>query len=249
MSSSESVSRVPGEGDDPVVIARYPNGAVARIDASLLIGAGVNADVQGELGGDALSYYGTAVRQVTLVVPSRQRDLAIQILKDAAQSRPAQRTEDWVCSECQEVSGPEFDSCWSCGKPWQESDREFVPELPDHLKVKEGSGPLELPPLDENPFAPPTMRSDAADLGSEATDDEIRRVWRGVILSFAFPPLLLFSTFRGAMALGRIGNGSLTATAKQRRKLTALTIFSAIAGIILSLMIARGAIELLHGVL
>ena len=237
MATDDSVSKVPGEGDYPVTIGRYPSTAVARIDASLLLGAGIDADVQGEFGGDALSYYGTAVRQITLVVPSRQRDQAIQILTEAAQSRPAARSEDWVCSECKEVNGREFDSCWSCGKPWNESDEEHVPEVPRHVLPAENAPKLELPPLDENPYAPPNVTSVVVDTGSENVDDMIRRIWRGVVLSFAFPPLLFVSAFIGVQTQLRISNGSVAASESQRKRLGFATLVSSSLAVIVAFLL------------
>lgn len=237
MNSTESTCGIPGEGDDPVMIARYPGAAVARIDALLLINAGVDATVQGELGSDALSVYGTALQQITLVVPSKQRDLAIQILKDVARSRPAGRTEDWVCADCREVSGPEFDSCWSCGKPWNESDLRLAPVLPDLLHQQRNPGLLRVPSLSENPFASPATTSSRVDLHSEEAEEIIRRMWRAIVLSFAFVPLLLVSTLLGARTLVRISNGSLSSTEKQRKKLFMLTLFSCASGLIIMLLI------------
>lgn len=234
MATDDKVSKVPGEGDYPVTIGRYPSTAVARIDASLLLGAGIDADVQGEFGGDALSYYGTAVRQISLVVPSRQRDQAIQILTEAAQSRPAARGEDWICSECNEINGREFDSCWSCGKPWNESDEEHVPDVPRHVLPAEDAPKLELPPLDENPYAPPNVTSVVFDAETEDVDDAIRRMWRALILSFAFPPLLFISALMGLQTQLKISKGVLTASSKQRTRLTALTLMSTVSALILA---------------
>lgn len=240
MSSDDSVSRIPGEGDYPVTIARYPSTALARIDASLLLGAGIDADVQGEFGGDALSYYGTAVRQITLVVPSRQRDQAIQILTEAAQSRPAARGEDWICSECKEINGREFDSCWSCGKPWNESDEEHVPDVPRHVLPSDDAAPMELPPLDANPYAPPIATSVVVDAGSEDVDDINRRMRRGLIFSLVFPLLLFVLAWMGWQTKRRIAAGKISASDRQLRWLSLMTWISGILSFIMTMFALYG---------
>lgn len=236
MATDDSVSKVPGEGDYPVTIGRYPSTALARIDASLLLGAGIDADVQGEFGGDALSYYGTAVRQITLVVPSRQRDQAIQILSEAASSRPAARSEDWICSECKEINGREFDSCWSCGKPWHESDEEHVPDVPRHVLPSNDAAPMELPPLDANPYAPPIATNVVVDAGSEDMNEINRRMRRGMIFSLVFPLLFFILAWMGWQTQRKIATGQISASDKQVRWLAVMTWISGILSFLMTIV-------------
>ncbi len=222
--SSDPQHQAQNPGDDPVPIRLYSRSVEAAVDAALLESHGIDAHIIGDNAAEGLSY-GLAVQKVELVVPRRSLDEANRILAEtASRANDLQRT-DWVCSGCGEINGREFDACWSCSKTWSaEDDRPFEPETTAQALPTAADPVHSLPELNPNPYAPPIEGTVVEAASNPATDVEIVRAFRSLILSFMFPPFALYAFFVAAHTLSRISRNELTASAQQRRRLNGILI-------------------------
>ena len=222
MSSSQSgnSSGNPAFGDDPVAIRLYARSIDAALDVATLESHGIAAEISGDTVGDTLNFYGLAVQKVELVVPRRKVEEAQTILAERLATQSANLRPDWVCSDCDEVNGREFDSCWSCGKTWSpEHDEEFVAET-NAQPLPTDNDPVQfIPEHDANPYAPPIAGTLVEAAAGSEVDLEIRRAFRSVVLSLFFPPLAFYTFYLAAKTLSRISRNELPASTKQQRRL------------------------------
>jgi len=224
ISSSDPQRQARNHGDEPVPIRLYSRSVEAAVDAAILESHGIDAHIIGDNAAEGLSY-GLAVQKVELIVPRRKLDEANRILAESAsRANDLQRT-DWVCSGCGEINGREFDACWSCDKTWSaahdqeheaETTAQALPSIDDPVHY--------LPELNENPYAPPIEGTVVEVASNPATDVEIRRAFRSLILSFMFPPFALYAFIVAARTFSRVNRNELTASAQQRRRLYGILI-------------------------
>ncbi len=92
----------------------------AHFAQGLLEAEGLQSFIEGEHANLALSYVGSAVGGVRLLVLDTDRQLALEVLNRAEEK--AQGGEEWICGKCRETVDAGFDVCWSCG-----SDRPAPP--------------------------------------------------------------------------------------------------------------------------
>ena len=214
-------------GDVPTTISRYISEVEAASDIAALQSIGITTHLLGGFSSEALNYGGLALRNVELVVPAKDAEHAVRFLKEQY-AAPKVRKSDWVCSDCGEVNGPEFDACWSCEKTWSPDDAEYEPStMAQPLPTNEGPG-IELPDQNENPYAPPVSGTAVRAVAGDAMEELIRRTFRGTILSLAFPPLFLVVFFLGLHGLANASNGSIPCSASQFRRLLFAMSFAAV---------------------
>lgn len=224
---STSHREVLPEGDVPTTISRYISEIEAAADVAVLQSIGITPHLLGGFSSEAMNYGGLALRNVELVVPSKDAERAVRFLKEQF-AAPKVRKTDWVCSACGEVNGPEFDACWSCEKTWSPADAEYEPStLAQPLPTNDGPG-VELPAQNENPYAPPVSGTTVQAVAGDAMEELIRRTFRGTVLSLAFPPLLLVVFFIALQGLAKAGNGTIPCSASQFRRLLFAMSFAAV---------------------
>lgn len=217
---TENESRNPSGGDDPVAIRLYARSIDAALDVATLESHGIPAEISGDTVGDTLNWYGLAVQKVELVVPRRKAAEAQEILTGLSATHAANQRSDWVCSDCGEVNGSEFDSCWSCSKAWSaERDQEFVADTMAQPLPTENDPVHFMPEQDPNPYAPPIAGTLVESAPGSKVDGEIRRAFRSLILSLFFPPLAFYTFFLVAQTLSQISRNELPASAPQRQRL------------------------------
>lgn len=131
---------------------RTCSGQQAHIAAAFLKSHGIECRVVGDELADQLSWYGSAVVKVDLLVPSEDAEQAIVLLTELdieqTEERAARRfgrlTHGWVCDACGEVCEPQFALCWYC-----QADRPESPEwepLPSPDPQSSDSVPATAPP-------------------------------------------------------------------------------------------------------
>jgi hypothetical protein len=217
--------RIPAipEHETMAVIATYPDGGTAAISAALLRSRGIPAEMIADLGGDVFSVYGLTGRQVELIVPESFQDRAVQLLLEAANSRPDERIGDWECTGCGEVNGEEFDACWSCGVAWSPSSRKHVAESQD------GAPEIASPPIHyltdttRNPYAAPEFETVAEMNSPEEIEFLLRRQRQCLVVGMLLPPLLLVAIGVGISGLRRAAMSRSRASFTQLMELVMLT--------------------------
>lgn len=225
-------------GDDPVPIRLYARSIEGAGDVALLESHGINARLVGDSAADGLNY-GLAVQKIELIVPRTEVEQANKILAESSTRSGLLNRTDWVCSGCGEINGREFDSCWSCNKVWSAADdEEYEPQTIAQPLPGPDDPVLYLPEQDSNPFAPPVEGTRVNVALNPATDAEIRRAMRSLVVSCLFPPLALYAFFVAANTLSRIGHNELTASTSQRWKLYAI-LLATMAVVPLSLVLFR----------
>jgi len=96
-----------------IKIATFHNPLEAHFAQGLLEAEGLQSYIEGEHANLALSYVGSAVGGVRLLVSEADRQLALAVLDRADESKAT--GAEWVCSKCCETVDVGFDVCWSCG--------------------------------------------------------------------------------------------------------------------------------------
>ena len=96
-----------------VKIATFHNPLDAHFAQGRLEAAGLQSYIEGEHANLALSYAGTAIGGVRLLVSEADRQLAMEVLDQGATDEPA--GVEWMCRKCCETVDAGFDVCWNCG--------------------------------------------------------------------------------------------------------------------------------------
>lgn len=99
---------------DLVKIASYGNSYEASIAQGAMEDHGIRAYVSGALAGTIMSYYGSALGGVKLLVASEDVERALSILKEMSQEATVE-IPAWECPECHSENEAGFEICWSCG--------------------------------------------------------------------------------------------------------------------------------------
>ncbi|WP_404341144.1 putative signal transducing protein [Pseudoalteromonas mariniglutinosa] len=88
------------------------NAMEANIIKGLLMNAGIQCDLQGEILQGALGEIPFDQGAVAVRVYAIKERQAREILVNYQQVQ--QSTPDWVCPKCRELNGSTFEFCWSC---------------------------------------------------------------------------------------------------------------------------------------
>lgn len=222
--------------DVPTVIFRYVSEFEAAADVAALESIGITTHLAGSFSSDALNYAGLAARNVELLVPSKDAERAVRFLKEKS-AAPRLRSSDWTCSDCGEVNGAEFDTCWSCNKTWSSDDREYEPSVLSQPFSPDAVSTFELPPPSDNPYAPPVAGTVVQTTSGDAMEEIIRRTSRGTILSLAFPPLLIVVVLLALKGLVNAGSGAIPCSRSQFRRLLLAIGLAVVGGMIAASML------------
>ena len=96
-----------------VTLYKADNTLEANIIKGLLLSAGIECQIQGEMLQGALGEIPFEQTQVSVQVYLIKERHAREILVNYQQVK--QSAPDWVCPNCNEHNGSTFDFCWSCG--------------------------------------------------------------------------------------------------------------------------------------
>jgi hypothetical protein len=96
-----------------VTIYRAENTLEANIIKGLMIHAGLECQIQGDLLHGALGEIPFEQTQASVQVYAIKERHAREILVNYQQVK--QSAPDWVCPNCNEHNGSTFEFCWSCG--------------------------------------------------------------------------------------------------------------------------------------
>ena len=155
-----------------IEVANFALETEARQMQSLLESNGVPAFIDGATANTMMSYVGTALGGVRLLVKKSDVAAAAEILQsinhqDATDGGP------WHCGECGEDVDAGFDLCWACGKPRSEvAMRQLTPTSQPPDTSDDDTG--ELAEVETNP-------------ADEAT---LRRAWRTSIIGLCLFPVV-----------------------------------------------------------
>lgn len=198
-----------------VKLGTYANEFQAHNACNQLLAHGITAFVEGASAQTTLSYIGSALGGVKLMVPQSSIDSAREIL-DAEQIDGG----PWQCGHCYSEVDAGFDVCWKCGSHREDAalltEPDVAPES-DDAQVDFSAPTRELPPergsLGESPYSPP-----AAALASpgvprfnpdgelmKTVEEELSTAWRVCIIGAALVPgvMQVVSLFLQFRALAR----------------------------------------------
>ncbi|WP_409424817.1 DUF2007 domain-containing protein [Pseudoalteromonas sp. RW-H-Ap-1] len=97
---------------DWVTLYNAENSLEANIIKGLILNAGIECQIQGEMLQGALGEIPFEQTQVSVQVYAIKERHAREILVNYQQVK--QSAPDWVCPNCNEHNGSTFDFCWSC---------------------------------------------------------------------------------------------------------------------------------------
>lgn len=136
---------------------------------NLLGNEGIKAFIEGANAQTALSYIGSAVGGVKLLVPAEDVDRAEQAL-----TRVAPKLGPWLCGHCFSEVDEGFDVCWKCGADRNAAHTVDEAEETDDPETPSAAYPSEFPsdqPSSNNPYQPPHPAS----LGRIACPENVDR--------------------------------------------------------------------------
>jgi len=185
-------------------IASYANAADADHLKAVLQDHGIRAFVDGGDLQTSLSYIGSALGGVHVLVRSVDAEKAIDIKEELSQENHEPTGGPWFCGACEEVVDAGFQVCWSCGGERSEVEAampataELEEETPDEPPPEECDEPLpDKTYFDEgNPYASPQVKADGNHQAGEPSEINeeaeamLVRAWRASILGLTFVPLL-----------------------------------------------------------
>ena len=155
-----------------IEVANFALETEARQMQSLLESNGVPAFIDGATANTMMSYVGTALGGVRLLVKKSDVAAAAEILQtinhqDATDSGP------WHCGECGEDVDAGFDLCWACGRPRGEV------------------GQASITPKATTETEPDDFFDDSLDIESNPADEAtLRRAWRTSIIGLCLFPVV-----------------------------------------------------------
>ncbi|MCA9153602.1 MAG: hypothetical protein KDA38_02395, partial [Planctomycetales bacterium] len=223
-----------------ITLATFENAGQAYAAQGCLAARGIMAQVDGDVSHTALSYVGSALGGVKLLVLAEDADAARECLATA----DPDSTDDsgpWQCDKCQEEVDAGFDVCWSCGATREEAAiplkhvplrAEVLPSLPAVENEPDASDPndhskLHLPRDPKNPYAAPTQvgavnRASIVEErgGDDETEALVLRAWRASIIGLVFwPGILHFYSMWLLLRAAFSKSEELSPTASRRFKL------------------------------
>lgn len=98
---------------DWVTLYNAENSLEANIIKELILNAGIECQIKGEMLQGAMGEIPFEQTQVSVQVYAIKERHAREILVNYQQVK--QSAPDWVCPNCNEHNGSTFDFCWSCG--------------------------------------------------------------------------------------------------------------------------------------
>lgn len=98
---------------DWVTLYNAENSLEANIIKGLILNAGIECQIKGEILQSAMGEIPFEQTQVSVQVYAIKERHAREILVNYQQVK--QSAPDWVCPNCNEHNGSTFDFCWSCG--------------------------------------------------------------------------------------------------------------------------------------
>ncbi|WP_374275697.1 DUF2007 domain-containing protein [Pseudoalteromonas sp. 2CM28B] len=98
---------------DWVTLYNAENSLEANIIKGLILNAGIECQIKGEMLQGAIGEIPFEQTQVSVQVYAIKERHAREILVNYQQVK--QSAPDWVCPNCNEHNGSTFDFCWSCG--------------------------------------------------------------------------------------------------------------------------------------
>ena len=98
---------------DWVTLYNAENSLEANIIKGLILNAGIECQIKGEMLQGAMGEIPFEQTQVSVQVYAIKERHAREILVNYQQVK--QSAPDWVCPNCNEHNGSTFDFCWSCG--------------------------------------------------------------------------------------------------------------------------------------
>lgn len=186
-------------------ITACSNAMEAEQIRSILEEHGVSAFIDGANTNTALSYVGTALGGVRVLVPAADAEKAIEIV-ESARGESAVPSVPWYCGQCNETIDGAFEVCWSCGNPRADIEQPLPITPTNDACVESGfeEGDVADTPIPEfsdldydesNPYASPmTTGSTSAqcDKPPEINDEAeamLLRAWRASIIGIVFFPV------------------------------------------------------------
>lgn len=227
--------------NDLVEIMACGNAVEAEQVRATLNHHGVTAFVSGANTQTTLSYVGSALGGVRVLVQSTDASKAIEIVaKLRAEADVA--TPPWFCGQCEEVIDGAFDVCWGCGRPREEVEQS-LPDARESDPEREDRNEIITPAEDHSmkdaasskAFSPmPTdsaMCESTPGKGNEEVEAMLLRAWRASILGVTFFPLLVYSMYLLFEAANATERFSLTAERRFYRTLVSNVIFGCVQGL------------------
>lgn len=187
-----------------VPIESFTSPYEAEIAKRWLEDHGVEAFLDGSSSFTALSYVGSALAGVRLMVPDSQIDQAQIVLRDFVRDRSQAHGFRWWCGSCREENEASFDLCWKCGRDRGEVEAAFPiqkrsPTTPEPVLDSTDVLLAKQPVADEsNPYSPtavPRLRlitTESDGLLPEESEEMLQRAWRASVLGISLPFLLTF---------------------------------------------------------
>ncbi|MEW4563776.1 hypothetical protein AB1K70_14680 [Bremerella sp. JC770] len=200
-------------------IASYANAADADHLKAVLQDHGIRAFVDGGDLQTSLSYIGSALGGVHVIVSSVDADKAIEIKDELSQESHEPAGDPWFCGQCEEVVDAGFQVCWSCGGERSEvespmpatADLKEAPE--EEPRPEERHEPLPDPSHFDgaNPYASPLAKTSFAEEPgkpfeiNEDAEAMLVRSWRAAILGLTFMPIIanIYSMYMLTAALSK----------------------------------------------
>lgn len=212
---------------DLIEIGSYPNAAQAEIVRLFLSDNGVEACVSGASSNTMLSYIGSALGGVRVLV--RQADVAaatsvLELVLDSQQLPGAQ----WFCGRCKVEVDAGFELCWSCGEARSQVE-ERLPEIPDGRDLAQPQQSADAPAarhldggpvVDEsNPYAAlVAVAAQSSGDGEQAISADERAEarlvsgWRAAVIGLAIFPFSVYSMYqllRAGMVASRLSDSGM----------------------------------------
>ncbi|MBI1248736.1 hypothetical protein GC197_12960 [bacterium] len=165
---------------------------------------GIRAFVEGADLKTSLSYYGSALGDVSVVVRACDAEAALDVVDKLIEDQAGHsETEPWFCAACNETIDGGFEVCWKCGEHRSEVEGP-MPEVADEAREPEevslaDNNPQPLPTPDQfdesNPFASPRTKPGSTQAAmsiefSEEAEANLVRAWRASIFGFVGLPVL-----------------------------------------------------------
>ncbi len=189
---------------DFVEIAACANAVEAEQIRNALDQHGVSAFIDGASANTALSYVGTALGGVRVLVERSDAARAIEVV-EGLRDDPDITQAPWYCGECHETIDGAFELCWSCGHarenveqplPDEGQDMHFEPESEEGSEIAASAS--DYSGYDAaNPYAFPMTPADSArheerpEEVNEEAEAMLLRAWRASIIGTVCLPFIL----------------------------------------------------------
>jgi hypothetical protein len=193
---------------DLIPVASYPTSAEAELARGLLVGGGLEAQLDGSAISDVAGFIGTALGGVRILVRAEDAERASEVLEEAA---TASTTPAWDCPACGAEVDAGYDICWSCGRLHSDaaSIERAGDDTPGEMERHAECAPVErIPPGSEVEPCPHCGEDIPVDsehcpacgepLQESPAEDALRRAWRAALIGIVLLPgvLHLYSIYQ-----------------------------------------------------